>query len=94
MAVSQYIALQRASSMLPIHAHFVESKRWGDGKTPKVTVGSTVTFGGFIERIVQEANVDRTLSFIQIEVGNIAYLSNRANPPISPSRMLLNFSEH
>ncbi len=93
MAVSQYIGLQRVSSMLPIHAHFVESKRWGDGKTPKVTAGSTVTFGGFIERIVREANVDRTLSFVEIEVANIAYLSNRANAPISPNSMLLNFSE-
>lgn len=77
MSPSQYTVLQHTTSAFPIHAHFAdpESKRWGDNG-PKVTVGSTITFGGFLQRISREKNLDRTLSFAEIEVHNIAYLSN------------------
>jgi hypothetical protein len=51
MTPNQYIVLTHSSLPFPIHAHFADwesTKRWGrDG--PKVTPGSTITFGGFFE---------------------------------------------
>jgi len=88
MNPTQYIGLLHTPSAFPIHAHFADSeskKRWGnDG--PRVAIGSTITFGGFMERIMRERDIDRTLSFVQIEVTNIAYLSNLSNNPSSPTR--------
>ena len=51
MCPTQYIALPRTTSPLPLHGYFMESKRWGDGKKPTLSLGSTIAFGGFIDRI-------------------------------------------
>jgi len=64
----------------------MESKRWGDGRKPKVVVGSTVAFGGFINRIARERNFDRTVSAIEVEVTTIAFLSTQAISHFNPSR--------
>lgn len=89
MTPKQYIVLTHGYSALPIHAHFADcdsKKRWGvDG--PKVTVGSTVTFGGIFERVVRERTLDKTLEFVQIEVTNIAYLGTHSNLTNSPTGM-------
>jgi hypothetical protein len=81
MTPTQYIRLIHGSSPFPIHAHFVDwesKKRWGPNG-PKVTVGSTITFGGSLERVVRERNIERSLSFAEVEVASVSYLSNRGN---------------
>ena len=85
MTPTQYSVLQHTATKLPIRAYFadMESKRWGENG-PKVAVGSTITFGGLLQRVVRERNLERTLSFIEIEVHTIAYLAN-PNNPTSPS---------
>jgi len=91
---SQYSVLQHMTPGFPIHAHFadVNTKRWGEGG-PKVTIGTTVTFGGLMKRIVRERNIDRSLSFVEVEVCSIAYFSN-PNSPISPTGMLFILSAY
>ncbi len=86
MSPNQYIALPRTSSPLPINGYFVESKRWGDGKAPKILVGSTITFGGLLNRIKRNLDVDNSISSVEVEVLNVAYLSNCTTAPISPTR--------
>jgi len=93
MTPTQYIGLIHASSGFPIHAHFVDresKKRWGSNG-PKVAVGSTITFGGFLERVARERDINKSLSFAEVEVTNIAYLSNRGNNFVSPGRMFFFF---
>lgn len=87
MTPTQYIVLTHTVSPFPIHAHFADTnskKRWGtDG--PKVAVGSTVTVGGLLQRVVRQCTLDRTLESAQVKIMNIAYLttqSNLANTPI------------
>ena len=89
MTPNQYIVLSHCTLPFPIHARFANwesKKRWGP-EGPKVTVGSTVTFGGLLERIVRERTIDRRLEFADIEVASIAYFGTRANLTISPTRM-------
>jgi hypothetical protein len=50
-----------------------QKKRWGV-EGPRVSVGSTVAFGGLLEQIVREHTSDRVLQFAQVIVANIAYL--------------------
>ena len=87
---SQYIVLTHSSLPFPIHAHFANwesKKRWGpDG--PKVTVGTTITFGGLLERVVRERNINRRIEFTEVEVITLSYFGTRANLAISPNRML------
>jgi len=66
----------------------MESKRWGDGKKPTLSLGSTIAFGGFIDRIQQEHNIDKAMLSMEIEIANIAYITNRQN---SPSRRYFSF---
>ena len=72
---TQYTVLQHMPSAFPIHASFadLDSRRWGEGG-PKVAVGSTISFSGLLKRVVRD--VDQSLSFVEIEVCSIAYLSN------------------
>jgi len=86
MCPTQYIALPRTSSSLPLHGYFMESKRWGEGKKPRLSIGSTVAFGGFIDRIRRERNIDKAILSMEIEIANIAYISNRPNIQNSPNR--------
>ena len=88
MCPTQYIALPRTTSPLPLHGYFMESKRWGDGKKPTLSLGSTIAFGGFIDRIRQEHNIDKAMLSMEIEIANIAYITNRQN---SPSRRYFSF---
>jgi len=92
MTPSQYIVLTHSSLPFPIHAHFANwdsKKRWGpDG--PKVTVGSTITFGGLLERVVCERNINKRLELAEVEVTSIAYFGTRGNLTAPPLRM---FSE-
>ena len=86
---TQYIILTHTSSAFPIHAHFADSsskKRWGV-EDPKVAIGSSITLGGSLERVVRDHNVEKSLQFAQVEVTNIAYLGTRANLAPSPIRM-------
>jgi hypothetical protein len=91
MTPSQYIVLTHTQSPFPIHASFMDSnskKRWGaDG--PKATVGSTISIGGPLQRIVRQHIIDRTLEFAQMEVMNISYLVTRSNLSMSPTRKSL-----
>ena len=95
MTPNQYTVLAHSYSVLPIHGHFGDwhsNKRWGtDG--PKVTVGTTVTFGGLFERVVRERTLDRTLQFVQVEVTTIAYLGTCNNLTNSPTSILFPFEE-
>ena len=68
--------LTPTSSPLPLYGYFVESKRWGEGKGPKLSIGSTIAFGGFIDRIQWEWNLDKAVLSMEIEIANIAYISN------------------
>ena len=81
MTPNQYIVLTHSSLPFPIHLHFANwdsKKRWGpDG--PKVTVGSTITFGGLFERVVCEHNINKRLEFAKIEVASIAYFGTHGN---------------
>ena len=63
----------------------IPKKRWG-ADSPKVAVGSTITLGGFLQRVVRERTLDRALDFAEVEVMNIAYLSTRGNLTSSPPR--------
>ena len=88
MTPTQYIVLTHSTSAFPVHAYFTDSnskKRWGP-EGPKVTVGSTVTLGGTLQRVRREHNIDRPLEFAEVEVSNIAYLGTRSNLPASPIR--------
>ena len=76
MCSTQYTALPHTSSPLPLHGYFMESKRWGEGKGPKLSIASTIAFGGFINRIRQEQNLDKAVLSMEIEITNIAYISN------------------
>lgn len=88
MAPTQYVVLSHSNSPFPIHAHFADSdskKQWGP-EGPRVTVGTTITLGGSLQRVVREHTIDRPLEFAQVEVTNIAYLGSRSNLPSSPIR--------
>lgn len=92
MTPNQYIVLTHSSLPFPIHGHFANwdsKKRWGP-EGPKVTVGSTITFGGLLERVICERNINQKLECAEIEVASIAYFSTRGTLPAPPSRM---FSE-
>ena len=91
MTPTQYIILTHTTSPFPIHAHFVDSnskKRWGP-EGPKVAVGSTVTVGGTLQRVVRQHTIDRPLDFAQVEVMNVSYLSTRSNLSTSSMRICL-----
>jgi hypothetical protein len=93
MTPMQYISLTHTTSPFPIHAHFVDSeskKRWG-AEGLKVAVGSTITIGGFLQRVVRQHTIDRPLEFAQVEVTNVAYLATRSNLSTSPTRMSPSF---
>ena len=74
MTPNQYIVLTHSSLPFPIHTHFANwdsKKRWGP-EGPKVAVGSTITFGGLLERVICEWNINKRLKHAEIEVANIA----------------------
>ena len=85
---NQYIVLSRTSLPFPIHAHFANSsstKRWGsDG--PKVFVGTTITFGGLLEKVVLERTKEKRLEYAQVEVHYITYFGAPPNLSTSPTR--------
>ena len=96
MTPTQYIGLIHASSGFPIHAHFIDresKKRWGSNG-PKAAVGSTITLRGFLERVAHECDINKSLSFAEVEVTNIAYLSNHGNNFISPGHTFFFSSEN
>lgn len=75
MMLNQYIVLTHLSLPFSIHAHFANwdsKKRWGPNG-PKVTIGSTIAFGGLLERVVCEWNINKRLELAEIEVASIAY---------------------
>ena len=78
---TQYIILTHTSAPFQIRGHFADTdskKRWGtDG--PKVAVGSTITLGGSLQRVVRQRNLDRSFEYAQVEVTTIAYLGTRGN---------------
>jgi hypothetical protein len=74
MSPSQYTALTHSSSPFPIHGHFIESKRWGEGKKPKLFPGTAVSLGGFIDRIHRERDINRSVSQIEIEVVTVSFI--------------------
>ena len=62
MSPSQYTALTHSATPFPIHGYFVESKRWGEGKKPKLFLGSAITFGVIIDKIHRDHDIDRPIS--------------------------------
>jgi len=96
MTPTQYIGLIHGSSAFPIHAHFVDwesKKRWGSNG-PKAAVGSTITFRGFLERVAREHDINKSLSFAEVEVMNIAYLSNQGNSFVSGGGIYFSLSRN
>ena len=85
MCPTQYIALPHTTSPLPLHGYFMESKQWGDGKKLTLSLGSTIAFGGFIDRIRREHSIDKAMLSMEIEVANIAYIATRLNTQNSPN---------
>ena len=89
MTPTQYVVLTHSTSPFPIHADFADctsKKRWGT-EGPRIAVGSSITLGGSLQRIVREHNIDKPLQFAQVEVANIAYLgSTRGNVSMSQIR--------
>jgi hypothetical protein len=86
LSPSQYIALPRCSSPFPIHGYFVESKRWGEAKAPKMFVGSTVAFGGFIDRIKRHREDNNPVCAIHVEVVNVAFITTPSTSQFLPNR--------
>jgi hypothetical protein len=80
------MSLLRSFSTFPIHGYFLESKRWGDSKFPKLYPNSTITFGGFIDRVKRRHDDDRTLFSVDVEVVNLAFISTQTGPQMSPNR--------
>ena len=81
MTPIQYIVLTHSSLPFPIHAHFANwdsKKRWGPGG-PKVTVGSTITFGSLLGRVVCEHNINKRLELTEVKVASIAYFGTHGN---------------
>jgi len=94
MAPSPYAGLTHESPTISIHAHFLESeKRWGS-QGPKVKAGSMIAFGGCLKRIVCKCDTDRSLSFVQIEVDNMTYLTTREDAFASSTSMIFWFYFH
>ena len=88
MALSPYAGLTHESPTVSIHAHFLESeRRWGS-QGPKVKGGSTIAFGGPLHRIVRKCDTDRSLSFVEIEVDNMTYLTTRGDAFASSTSMI------
>jgi hypothetical protein len=73
MSPAQYTALTHSSTSFPIHGHFIESKRWGEGKKPKLFTGTSVSLGGFIDRISRERDHNRSLSQVNVEVLTVSF---------------------
>jgi len=79
MSPSQYTALTHSATPFPIHGYFVESKRWGEGKKPKLFLGSAITFGGIIDKIHRDRDIDRPISRVEIEVLTVCYITTQPN---------------
>ena len=89
MTPNQYIVLTHSSLPFPINAHFADcesKKRWGS-EGPKVTMGSTITFGGLLQRVVCKQNINKKLECAEVEVSSIAYFGTCGNLSTSPARM-------
>ena len=82
MCPTQYTALPHTTSPLPLYAYFIESKRWLESKKPRLSIASTITFGGFIAKIRWDQTIDKAILSMEIKITNIAYISNW--PEISP----------
>lgn len=89
MAPSQYTALTHSSSPLPIHGHFIESKRWGGGKKPTLFPGTSVSLGGFIDRIHRERDIIRAVYQVEVEVLTISFIPTLPNAPSDAHRMII-----
>jgi hypothetical protein len=74
MTPSQYTVLTHSTSTFPVHGYFIESKRWGEAKKPKLFTGTSVSFGGFLEKIHRERNLNRTLSQVEVEVSTVSFI--------------------
>jgi hypothetical protein len=81
------MALPRSFSTFPIHGYFIESKRWGDSKTPKLFAASTISFGGFIDRVRRHHDFERTLFAVDVEVVNLAFISTQPTSQLTPNRI-------
>lgn len=91
MTPSQYIVLTHSSLPFPIHGHFANwdsKKRWGP-EGPKVTVGTTITFGGLLQTVVCERNIDKRLEYAEIEVTTISYFGSHNSPARMSSKTII-----
>ncbi|KDR70862.1 hypothetical protein GALMADRAFT_144341 [Galerina marginata CBS 339.88] len=86
MRPSQYAALPHATSPLPIHGEFMESKRWGNNGPPKVSIGTTVALSGFIE-VIRRDGPSQTVTSVEVEVVNVTFLSSRGGSQTVPNRL-------
>ena len=60
-------------------------KRW-ESEGPKVFVGSTITFGGLLEKVVCDHTTNKRLEYAQLEVkvDHITYFSTHSNLTMTP----------
>lgn len=73
MRPSQYCNLLHQSHEFPAHLFITNSKRWSS-KKPLPAIGSGVSIGGFLHHI--QRNSDQSLSSFNIDISNIAYITN------------------
>ena len=64
------------TSPLPLHAYFIKSERWPEGKKPWLLLASTIAFGGFIDKIWWDWTIDKAILSMEIKITNITYISN------------------
>ena len=83
MRPSQYCYLLHDSYQFPAHLLITNSKRWSN-KKPLPAIGSGVSVGGFLHII--HRNTDNSIASFDIDIANIAYITNRAEPQSGPSQ--------
>ena len=83
MRPSQYCNLLHNSYQFPAHLLITNSKRWSN-KKPLPAIGSRVSVGGFLHGI--HRNTDKFIDSFDIDIANIAYITNCAEPQSGPSQ--------
>ena len=83
MHPSQYCYLLHDSYQFPTHLLITNSKRWSN-KKPLPAIGSRVSVGGFLHNI--HCNTDKSIASFDINIANIAYITNPAKPQSGPSQ--------
>ena len=83
MHPSQYCYLLHDSYPFPAHLLITNSKRWRN-KKPLPATSSRVSVRGFLHSI--DCNTDKSIASFDINIANIAYITNHAKPQSGPSQ--------